>query len=261
MDAGSTGRWRHGSGRGAGPLVAALVLLGAAPAAAQDGWSFAVTPYLWFSGITASVDTERFGTVETEESISDVLSALDFAFMGAVEARRGRWSLIGDFFYSDLSSDADTPVGLLFAEARTKTKLTTFSGYAGYRVFEDPKGYVDLLGGFRYVNSQVDLTLKPGLAPRNVDFNIDESWVDPVLGARGRIAFDEHWWGQAAFDVGGFDGSNDFTWQALGTVGYQFNAAWSVQGGYRYLDLQKEMEGLDVELELSGPIVGFTYRF
>jgi hypothetical protein len=62
----------------------------AAPVAAQDaGWEFAVSPYLWASGIESSVDT-RFGTIGVDLSSSDVLSKLDFAFMGVFEARNGR---------------------------------------------------------------------------------------------------------------------------------------------------------------------------
>ena len=61
--------------------------------------------------------------------------------------------------------------------------------------------------------------------------------------------------------MGGFDSGSDSSWQAIGTLGYQFNEKWSAQGGWRYLAIEKEIDGLDVEVDLSGPILGFTYRF
>ena len=70
--------------------LACILLLLADPAAAQgSGWSFAVAPYLWLPSLKTSVDTAQ-GTVETETSRSDALSALDFGFMGAFEACNGR---------------------------------------------------------------------------------------------------------------------------------------------------------------------------
>jgi hypothetical protein len=53
-------------------------------------------------GITAAVDT-AWGTVGVDKSSSDLLSRLDIAFMGAFEARNGRWGLIADLFYANLS--------------------------------------------------------------------------------------------------------------------------------------------------------------
>jgi hypothetical protein len=86
----------------------------AGPAAAQtSGWSFAVSPYAWVPGISTAVDT-AWGTVEVDKSSSDVLSKLDVAFMGAFEARKGRWGLIADLFYANLSQSRATPLGLLF---------------------------------------------------------------------------------------------------------------------------------------------------
>jgi hypothetical protein len=103
-------------------FAARLTALLAAPAMAQDsGWSFALSPYLWAPGIKASVGT-AWGSVEVDKSTSDVLSSLDLAFMAAFEARKGRWGLIADIFYADLSGSRATPLGLLFSRARPETQ-------------------------------------------------------------------------------------------------------------------------------------------
>ena len=73
--------------------------------------------------------------------------------------------------------------------------------------------------------------------------------------------FNERWSANAVLDVGGFDGENNSTWQALASVNYAINDRWSVRGGWRYLDIQKEISGLDFETELSGPIIGVGFRF
>ena len=92
------------------------------PVAARDaGWSFALSPYAWTPGLTSSAET-AWGTVEVDKSIGDVLSDLDIAFMGAFEARNGRWSLIADLFYADLSQVARPRSAYSFRERRSKPK-------------------------------------------------------------------------------------------------------------------------------------------
>jgi hypothetical protein len=89
--------------------AASMVLPLVGPAAAQDsGWQFALSPYAWVPGIGTSVET-AWGTVEVDKSGRDVLSKLDLAFMGAFEARQGRWGLNADLFYANLSQSRLTP--------------------------------------------------------------------------------------------------------------------------------------------------------
>ena len=117
-----------------------------------------------------------------------------------------------------------------------------------------------MLGGARYYDVKIDVDFDAGLLPGQ-DLDAKSDWWDGVVGLRGRGDFNEHWFSTALVDVGGFDSGNDFTWQVLATVGYQFNDAWSAQAGWRYLDIEKEISDEPVQVELDGPIVGFTYRF
>ena len=237
--------------------IAALL---AAPAAAQDsGWSFALSPYLWAPGVDSSIEA-RWGTVGVDKSGSDLLSDLDLGFMGALEARNGRWGLIADLFYADLSQSRTTPLGLLFSRARIETEARALSGYAAYRVKENEGVALDFMAGFRISSLDIDLSLSPGLL-RGRSFGVSETWIDPVIGGRARIAIGGNWFATAFADVGGFGGDSDLTWQALAILGYQIDARWSVQGGWRWFSAEKEVEGLDVETDLGGPLFGLTARF
>ncbi|KAA6185415.1 hypothetical protein F2Q65_08820 [Thiohalocapsa marina] len=232
----------------------------AAPAAAQDsGWSFAVSPYLWAPGIESAVETQ-WGTVGVDMSTSDVLSDLDLAFMGAFEARNGRWGLIADLFYAELSQSRANPLGPLFTRGRIETSAKALSGYAGYRVSEKERLAVDALVGFRVTDLELDLSLSPGVLPGQ-RLGVSGTWVDPVIGVRARVAIGENWFATTLADLGGFGGDSDQTWQVLAIVGYQLDARWSVQGGWRWFSAEHELEGLDVETDFSGPLLGLTARF
>jgi opacity protein-like surface antigen len=239
--------------------ILAAGLLMAGPAAAQD-WTYDASVYLWFPQTNVTADTP-LGTVEGELSISDALQDLDFAFMGAVEARTGQWGFIGDFIYMDVSADAATPRGLAFSEVAVDTKLTFFSGYALYRVQGNETTSFDIGAGFRANWTDVTTSFLGAAAETRV-FERDDNWVDPLLAARFRANFSEDWYGALFLDGGGFGVGSDSTWQVVATVGYRINDNWSVQGGYRYLNIDKqEDDNSDLEIELSGPILGAVYRF
>jgi hypothetical protein len=237
-----------------------MTALLAAPVAAQDtGWSFALSPYIWAPGIKSSVDTPR-GTVGVDMSTTDILSDLHFGFMGAFEARKGRWSLIADLFYADLSQTRDTPLGVLFSRGRIETTAKGLGAYAAYRVSESERLTVDALAGLRLTSLDVDLSLSPGALPRQ-RVGVSETWVDPVIGGRARVGIGGNWFATALADVGGFGGDSDITWQVFASIGYQLDPRWSLQGGWRWFSIEHELEGLDVETDFSGPLLGLTVRF
>jgi hypothetical protein len=241
--------------------IAGMLLLAAAPAAAQDGWDFAFTPYVWVPSLSNKLHTDTaLGTIESSTSGSDALSNLDMAFMAAFEARRGRLGLVADLLYVDLSSEADTPLGRLFDSVKTDVKGTALSGYAFYRAVEQPQVALDVGAGFRAYWLSFDTSLTPGTRPGR-DFDLSEDWVDPLIAVRGIFTFSDRWSANAVLDYGGFDGENDSSYQALASVNYAINDRWTVRGGWRYLDIQKEINGLDIESTLNGPIIGVGFHF
>ena len=242
------------------PLLGILTAMLAAPAAAQDsGWDFAISPYLWASGIESTVDTQ-WGPIGVDLSASDIFSNLDFAFMGVFEARKDRWGLIADVFYVDLSASRDNPLGGAFSRARIGTKAKALSAYAAYRASDSEQFAVDLLAGFRVSELDIGVTLSPGALPGQ-RLAPNETWVDPVIGARVRYEIGGKWFATAFADIGTFGGDSDSTWQVFASIGYQLDERWSFQGGWRHFSAESEVDGVDVETEFDGPLLGLTFRF
>lgn len=240
--------------------ITALLSVVAGSSAAQDGqWEFAATMYVWGSGIKSSVGTSR-GPIESETDFGDVLDDLDMALMGSFEARRGPWGFVGDLMYTDLSSTEATPFGVLFSAADVDTTTTTFSGYALYRAVDKPTGTLDVGAGVRANSLDIDVTLQPGTLPLEA-FSVDDTWVDPIVAMRAKVPLSDRWFATAFVDVGGFGIDSDLTWQVLGTVGYDINDRWSVRMGYRHMSTERTIGGRDVQLELSGPIIGATAQW
>ncbi len=241
-------------------LAAVLALLIAGPAAAQEtGWTFQGSLYAWVPSLSATVGTP-FGDLESESSGSSALSDLDMAFMGTLEGRKGKWGFIGDLLYVDLSSDTDAPFGRRFEGSTLDISTTALSGYAVYRTYESDDAMLDAGVGVRAFNVGLDLDLAS--ADSRPDYSASESatWAVPLVAARLILPLNESWFA-TAFADGGMTSSDTSTWQVFASVGYRFNPRWSTQVGWRYMDIQKDIGGLDTTIDLSGPLIGLSARF
>lgn len=241
-------------------LIAGIVL--PVSAAAQDEWEFRATVNGWFAGVSTTLDTPQ-GELEAEVDFDEVLEALDLAFLSSLEARKGRWSFIGDLDFFDLSAEVDTPFGNLFSQAEVGNELTLFSAYAAYAVVDGPRTRVDLGGGLRYYDTTIETRLTGQGETPDLSFTDEADWTDLVIAARVNHRFTDKWYGVSYLDLGGFgiEDSSELTWQGFAAVGYQFNDRWSALGGYQHLSIDREFDRTDIEAELSGPYLGIQVAF
>lgn len=240
--------------------IAVVTILLASPAAAQDDpWTFQASLYGWVPGLSATVGTP-FGDLESDLSGGDALSNLDMAFMGTIEARKGKWGFIGDVLDVELSNDTDAPFGARFSGSTLDTSTAAFSGYAVYRTYESEEVILDAGAGFRAFDLGIDLRLDSADSRPDYEDDASTSWAVPLVAARMIVPFNDSWFA-TAFADGGMTSSDTTTWQVFASVGYRFNERWSTQAGWRYMEVQKEVGDLDVSLGLSGPLIGISARF
>lgn len=85
---------------GIGALLLPTVLpVTAATASDAEQWEFGAMIYLWGAGLEAN--TQTGGDIDI--SFSDIVDDLDMAFMGTFDARKGKWSVLLDAVYLDMS--------------------------------------------------------------------------------------------------------------------------------------------------------------
>jgi hypothetical protein len=123
-------------------VTAAVLGAGAQSVRAQEatgpgGMQIFVTPYLWLSGIYATIDTplERAPTVNANIGPFDVLSDLVGApFMGSAEVRYGPVGLLGDVLHVPLSTNVSTR-NVLFQGGQVGLTANTGTAVALYRFY------------------------------------------------------------------------------------------------------------------------------
>lgn len=236
--------------------TAASVLLASAASAQDMDWKYSLTAYLWTTKTSVTAETPKGETIDAELSFSDALQDLEFAFMGAFEARKGKLSLFTDGMYFRLSPTNSTP-GPITDSVTVRTQMTVISGYAAYRIHDEPSIAVDLAGGFRWASLDSDVSTT---GPLTTEFSSNDDWIEPVIGVRLSTQISEKVSATLFADYGGFSGDSS-TWQTAVSVGYALNDRWTLRGGYRYMEFDREIDGRDFSMDQSGLLLGATYNF
>ncbi|UPY38443.1 hypothetical protein [Sediminicoccus sp. KRV36] len=257
-----TAKFRHAT---ASALAGALMLL-TAPASAQtpaptsDAWAFSMSPYVWFSGLSGEVSVPA-GSADFGASFGDIFSSLKFSAMGLAEARRGHLSLVMDTLYLNLQQGVPVPGAHgAFSGGSVRTQSAEVSAIALYTLAEGQSGRIDLGGGVRGWWFNTALTYSPGRLPgRSADSTT--SWVDPIISVRATLRLNASLSFTAYGDVGGFGAGSQLTWQAMGTLDWRINERLSASIGYRHIHIDYEKGRANLAVDLSGPIIGATYRF
>ena len=225
------------------------------PADAQDAWHFRLTPYVWMAGLNGTVGVlSGLPTVEVDAGFRDILENLDLTVMAQAEARYGRLGYLADVIYLELT-DKENTSGPFFggAKLRAETVVMTFDMF--YRVLERDRGFLDLAAGVRIWDIDTTLKLQPGLlAGRKLEEQ--ESWGDPVIGARGSVGLSRSFSFSGAADIGGFQTASALTWQVLGTIDYHPRDWLAI-----HLAVDYDRGGFAWNVSMSGPILGASLRF
>ncbi|HBH30192.1 MAG TPA: hypothetical protein DDX99_15375 [Desulfofustis sp.] len=243
-----------------GAVGAVLLLVaagGAVSAAESGGWHNEITIYGWLTDIGG---TTRFSDINNNDisvDVSDIIANLNMVLMGNYVGKTGRWSIIGDLVYVNLSDSSTTDTALGGAAINLDITSWLLTGAVGYDLIQSDQVLVAAVAGVRYIDVQTDATLSLNGA-RLADASESEGVTDGIIGLRGEFMLGEHWFIPYYADAG--TGGTDVSYQLFGGVGYRFG--WGdVRLGYRYLDLDFSDDKLLQDLNMGGPVLGVGFRF
>jgi hypothetical protein len=254
-------------------LFMLLLVVGlAAPAgAAGDGdepWQLVMPTYLWAPGIDGDM-TVAGNTADLSIGPHDVLENTDIAIMLYLELRKPTYGFFLEANYFQLGVDraGSTPLGGV-RSLEYQQDLVIVSPGAFIEVINtggDRPFVLDAIAGMRYWNMKNQLILKGPIIGKIRGEDTAEIY-DPLIGVRGHKYLTEKVGILIRGDIGGFNmghQTSDFSWQALGTLGYDLGRYFTLFGGYRALAVDYE-EGRGAsrngfDLILHGPILGFNW--
>lgn len=233
----------------------------------DDAWNHSLAVYLWGAGI----DGKTAQGADVSVSFQDIANNLEFGAMAAYQARKGKWSLLTDVIYLDLSAseqlDLIPPKGGTFINVTTETQLDVKSWVVhlagGYTLYDDGEDTItDVIFGVRYLDLSTDLLFNFDLGTPEMDLTVPLSEsgdvLDAIIGLRGNISLGPRWFVPWGANIGA--GGSDLSWQALVGVGYKASSLVDIALTYRYLKFELDDELVD-ELSFSGPMLGAIFRF
>jgi opacity protein-like surface antigen len=248
------------------------------------GWLAGLSGDVGVKGVVSNIDV---GFDQIFRHLTHVPLAL------SADVRYHRWEFFGDGQYMEVGDSATLP-GLLFTNANAHVKYGLGEAFVGYRLINCDKASLSLFAGARYTYLEGDLSifnngdarlviLRRLLGIRNkLDFSASTDWVDPVLGARGKVKIWKATSLYAEGDIGGFDAnsgsafeihregrtivresvdSSDWSYQVQGGLEFQLSRWFSTQVGWRYMKYDFVKSGFSNKLDLNGPFIQGAVNF
>lgn len=233
-------------------------------AAETDNWDFMVEGYVMGSNIEGDAGLGRAVGVDVNVDFDTILENLELGGMVHAEAfHQNKWGVIFDYGFMKLANDASLPLGgVIDAEVRQGVMELFLS-----RRWSLQKGHIDLYGGIRWWDNDVDIDINPAILPGSISIEKAESWVDPVIGVRWYHPLSEKWALSLRGDVGGFGLASDSSWLASAGAQYKFNQSWKLDLKYKalWVDYEDGTPGqrgyFAYDTVTHGPIMGVIYSF
>jgi hypothetical protein len=228
----------------------------ASTAADEVGWHLVVSPYLWFPGVHGTVGVGgRDASVHA--SPGDLLSHFRFGLMGTLEARYKRLVLPVDIIWVRLGDEKALPGPNLEATtANVKVKEFILTPKIGFRILNQEKLKIDALTGFRYWHLGQNLEFSPSILGLNISGS--QNWVDPLVGGRIEAALSSKVVVNILGDVGGWGAGSQLDYQVVGILGYRIKPKWTLQAGYRYLDVNYRSGSSILDTATAGALFGVS---
>ncbi len=225
-----------------------------------DDWQFVGELYGWGAHMKGTAFTGDDFTVP----LHDILSGLDFMFMGALAARKNDWALFADLVYLDIGGNKDVKlrplhsgndITLAHANLDLKSYISTFGG--AYQVAESGNSNFYLLAGARFLRMDMELgVLRSNGNLRQVDES-SSNW-DFIAGGRGQFDLNEKWLIHYYADIG--TGDSDLTWQTQAGINYRLKRT-SLVLGYRIIKWEFDTGTALEDLSAAGPYMGLKINF
>ncbi|MBV8171354.1 MAG: hypothetical protein JO219_05415 [Candidatus Eremiobacteraeota bacterium] len=235
-----------------------------------------LTPYVWLPGIHGTLNftvPTTGGPAAFSVTPSQYVPKLASGALFTGGVQKGDWGAFTDLIYLNLTgisegvSTISGPGGIVNIPINTNVQgrftSTLWTTALSYNLAPNsPPENFDAILGFRYANfnPQVSWNFSGplGLLPASGSHSETLTMFDAIGGVKGKFDLDKHWFAPFYGDIG--TGGQNFTWQALGGIGYGFHSgAWTLV--YRNLYYNMTNGGLVHNTNLEGLALGYTFKF
>lgn len=249
-------------------LLLALQLLTQTAQAAEDEWSYVLSPlFLWgksINGVSAIGGNENPLDMDFRD---DILENLDSSFTLHFEANKGRASYFAEINYARLDPTTTTTIGSVTINADVDYVDIMSEAGMFWSIADNGKTRWELMGGVRYYDQdvKVNFTNEDDSSGQSALVRGGDSWWNGIVGLRVNVLLSENWSLRLRGDYG-YGGSNNDTLHGLGLLNYRFKDWGSFFVGYRFMATDYDNEkltadGYKFDADQQGPALGINFHF
>ncbi len=111
--------------------------------------------------------------------------------------------------------------------------------------------------GFRYIDLRI-------YSENSNILDLDPKWIEPVVGVKVPVNY-KRWFFSTKLDLGGFGINNHWSGFASLDATYRFSKLFALGAGWSFLsfnyDQDFQLKYLNLEIQLSGPVLGVEFHF
>lgn len=235
-------------------LLAILILPSRTVLAGDNGWDWEFSPYVWATSVYTELNEDEAPT-GNETRFLDLVPKLQFAFMGHLEGQGDDFGVMLDVIGIMLDDEASRK--RIDIETELNSMVIEFAGVWSpgekrYRGFE-------ALAGVRNIWIDSKFTIDPdNPAFDTAEVELDDWKTDVLIGARYSGDISSKWGYSLRAD--GSWGGTEGTYSGAVLFKYRLsNGHWNI--GYRYLYTDFKVGPSELNVQLYGPILGYTFKF
>ncbi|WOH38366.1 hypothetical protein RI844_03785 [Thalassotalea fonticola] len=232
--------------------------------ALADDWSFQLEPYALATTIEGDAGIGVVDSPDIEVDFDTILENLEMAGMLHFEAHHtSGWGFALDYGFMDLQGKVSSDAGG-FVDASVRQGV--LEGLVIKRKHY-PNVFVDSFIGFRWWDNDIDVRIKSAVLPIDFERNIEEDWVDPILGMRILVHITPNSTMVLHGDVGGFGVSSDITYSMQAGIMYRMTESLTLDMRYKatWVDYEDGSSGkqgyFKYDTVTHGPLLGLSYDF
>lgn len=226
----------------------------------EDDFTVIVSPYVWIPTVTGKIGTSAQG-LDFRLDAGDLLDVFEFGGLihGEVRHKSG-WGLATDYIFANLGTGVDIVIGNVDADIDAEVHELTI-----VRRIDLDRHALDIYGGIRRWDADVAIAIETFFFDDTIVTG--DEWVDLIIGARYQHEVSRKWKLLFQGDIGGFGAGSDFSWNAVAGASYSLSDKASFQLVWKTLSVDRKSPAIgngapiDLDITITGPLIGFAYRF
>jgi len=228
----------------------------------KSDWSFNLSPYIWVAAVRVETTLDNEPTPPPSPggggSEDRYETKLGGGALLAAQVHYKSWGLWADLVWIQTDTSA-VKSGPLYSAKDLEANFYHSTIALSYLLPTSDKFRVELLAGARYWSVEATIDAQAGALP-SFSGGQEETWITPVIGADFAYDLGPKWSLMAKGTVAVGDHNSD-GWEAMGGVTYRFGERWSTTLAYRYLKEEYTRKRFAYFTEVSGVVLGVSYRF